>query len=530
MAKFCAWCGQPVGDNDVFCGHCGRQASGAGSTPAAQQVPQQPAPQTPQQTWQAPQQAPQQQVWQAPAQPQPVSYPPAGPAASGGGLGKGAIIGIVAAAVVALAAIAGFIWPGFFLGHKDDTPKPVETEDVSGPTDAPQTTPGSGQSGFGFHVQTPVPSPVATPYVNPFSDVSEDDYFYNAVKWAVTNGILSGTTFSPNELCSRAQAITFLWRSKGSPEPTLQNSPYADVSASDFFYKPVLWAFENGVTTTATDGQFHPDNSVTRSETVTFLWRAEGSPEKQNQGGSPFVNVTQDDWYYEPVCWAYEQGIIGRDDTYTFDDSADVNRAQYITFLDREYDEEAEPAATTDPEGVGFAAKGMPVIDAYTGATADFPSHTADDESLSTTAHVTVTSYSVTDADIPGWEWRTVEFRLVFNDANAKGYGAAYKYTITDYHDIDLATSTRRRNDDGDAMITVEKGGELYNVVVENPYDSYTTDSGERVFEDTYSALVPKGYDGVVIGFINSDITEFSSSVPIYNFYSPGQMVFFRMS
>ena len=122
---------------------------------------------------------------------------------------------------------------------------------------------------------TAAPTPTPTPPI-PFTDVAQDSPYYDAVVWAYKNGIASdGETFGPADACTRGQVMTFLWRAKGSPEPQAAESPFSDVSSDDWFYKPALWASENGI---ATGTAFNPGNPCTNAEALTFLWRAEGKP------------------------------------------------------------------------------------------------------------------------------------------------------------------------------------------------------------------------------------------------------------
>ncbi|MCI5512276.1 MAG: S-layer homology domain-containing protein [Eubacterium sp.] len=172
---------------------------------------------------------------------------------------------------------------------------------------------------------------------NPFVDVNEDDYYYDAVIWAYTNGITSGkddTHFEPSSPCTRAQSVTFLWRAYGQPEPATTENPFVDVDSSDYYYKSVLWAYENGVTSGIDDIHFGPSHTVTRKEFVTFLWRSEGEPQPKTTE-NPFVDVPDGTYYTKAVLWAYENGITsGKDDTH-FQPDAECVRAQVVSFLYR---------------------------------------------------------------------------------------------------------------------------------------------------------------------------------------------------
>lgn len=130
-----------------------------------------------------------------------------------------------------------------------------------------------------FTILTPVPTPTPTPEVpvNPFIDVKEDDWFYEPVLWAVQNGVTGGTspnTFSPENPCTRAQIVTFIWAANGKPEPVSQNNPFEDVKTDDWYYTAVLWAAENGITGGIGDGKFGPDQTCTRAQIAMFLYRA----------------------------------------------------------------------------------------------------------------------------------------------------------------------------------------------------------------------------------------------------------------
>lgn len=169
---------------------------------------------------------------------------------------------------------------------------------------------------------------------NPFADVNEDAYYFDSVLWAVENGVTSGTTattFAPNTTCTRAQTVTFLWRAMGSPEPVMTDNPFTDVSADAYYYKAVLWAVEQGVTFGTTATTFSPDATVTRAQTVTFLWRAAESPKSSAE--NPFVDVAADAYYADAVLWAAQQGITSGTSATTFNPSNDCTRAQIVTFL-----------------------------------------------------------------------------------------------------------------------------------------------------------------------------------------------------
>ena len=181
------------------------------------------------------------------------------------------------------------------------------------------------------------PSGDEPPAENPFTDVSENDYYYEAVIWAYENGIVNGkdeTHFCPSDPCTRAQSAAFLWKANNEPEPAATENPFEDINPSDYYYKAVLWAYENGITTGTDETHFQPGNTVTRKEFVTFLWRSAGEPEPAATE-NPFADVPDGQYYTKAVLWAYENGITtGTDETH-FQPESQCIRAQVVSFLYR---------------------------------------------------------------------------------------------------------------------------------------------------------------------------------------------------
>ena len=172
--------------------------------------------------------------------------------------------------------------------------------------------------------------------LNFFVDVKASDYYYDAVLWAAQNGITSGTDaehFSPNQPCTRAQIVTFLWRAAGSPEPKAMSS-FSDVSADSYYAKAVAWAVENGITTGTGDGKFSPDATCTRAQSVTFLFRAIG---KLVDSKAEFSDVLTDSYYASAVAWAVENGVTNGIGDGLFGPDNSCTRAQIVTFLFRAY-------------------------------------------------------------------------------------------------------------------------------------------------------------------------------------------------
>lgn len=174
--------------------------------------------------------------------------------------------------------------------------------------------------------------------VNPFTDVPEGAFCRDAAIWAARKGVASGTTattFSPADVCTRAQAVTFLWRAMGSPEPSDAVNPFADVAGGAYFYKAVLWAVKKGVAEGATATTFEPDGAVTRAEAAVLLWRAAGSPEAP--AANPFSDVPGNAYFADAVRWAAAGGVTGGTSPTAFSPAAPCTRAQFVTFLYRRF-------------------------------------------------------------------------------------------------------------------------------------------------------------------------------------------------
>lgn len=172
------------------------------------------------------------------------------------------------------------------------------------------------------------------PQTGVFVDVATGSYYEDAVDWAVENGITKGTDdthFSPDGICTRAQAVTFLWRTAGSPEPETRTVPFTDVPAGSYYYDAVLWAVENGITKGTSDTTFSPNMTCSRAQIVAFLWRSEKSPAAGT--ANPFADVQSTAYYADAVLWAVKENITKGTTNTTFSPDADCTRAQIVTFL-----------------------------------------------------------------------------------------------------------------------------------------------------------------------------------------------------
>ena len=172
------------------------------------------------------------------------------------------------------------------------------------------------------------------PQTGVFVDVATGSYYEDAVDWAVENGITKGTDdthFSPDGICTRAQAVTFLWRAAGSPAPRSRTMPFTDVPVGSYYYNAVLWAVENGITKGTSETMFSPDATCSRAQIVAFLWRSEKSPAAGSR--NPFADVKSTAYYADAVLWAVKEDITKGSTNTTFSPDADCTRAQIVTFL-----------------------------------------------------------------------------------------------------------------------------------------------------------------------------------------------------
>ena len=181
-------------------------------------------------------------------------------------------------------------------------------------------------------------SPVSPETVEPFTDVPVTAYYAGAVQWAVDNEITKGTSataFSPDAGCTRGQVVTFLWRSAGCPKAALEENPFDDVVPGSYYYDAVLWAVENGVTTGTSATTFSPDATCTRAQIITFLWRADGAEPWYIEEGDFFADVPEQAYYYSAVVWALVYNVTTGTSATAFSPDKTCTRGQVVTFLYR---------------------------------------------------------------------------------------------------------------------------------------------------------------------------------------------------
>ena len=205
---------------------------------------------------------------------------------------------------------------------------------TSNKVDLKLTDKGEGKYTFTMPASKVFVASVFNPVNGRFVDVPSGSYFEEAVNWAVANGITTGTsatTFDPDGICTRAQAVTFLWRAAGSPAPANSATPFTDVAADSYYAQAVAWAVENGITKGTSDTTFSPDAHCSRAQIVTFLWRAQKSPVVT--AANPFADVSVDAYYVNAIQWAVSEGVTTGTSAVTFSPDADCTRAQIVTFI-----------------------------------------------------------------------------------------------------------------------------------------------------------------------------------------------------
>lgn len=173
-------------------------------------------------------------------------------------------------------------------------------------------------------------------WIDPFEDLDKKQYYYNAVLWAYNSGVAFGTDsthFCPDEICTRAQVVTFLWREAGEPDPIQCQCSFVDVVPGSYYEKAVLWAVEQGITAGVGGSHFAPCEPCTRSQVVSFLYRAKGSPAVDSK--VTFSDVKAGDYFYDAVCWAYAEGVTAGTGGTTFSPVQSCTRAEVVTFLYR---------------------------------------------------------------------------------------------------------------------------------------------------------------------------------------------------
>ena len=538
MAKYCPWCGKPVSEGAKFCEFCGKALTV--------------------QTAEAPRQTPPPGPGVAPPKAEPPAARPSAPSAAPPKRnGRGALTVVLIALVLALGVLAytGFVDPGFWKSAEPrataaPSPTPTEragvgvlptqkpTDEKPAPTPKPTPTPGPTPEPTPDATPEPTPEPTPDPlvYVNPFVDVNEQDAFMQPVAWAMSRGIATAKNerFHPEQACSRAQELTFLYRAMGSPACSLTESPYSDVDPGSWYGPAVLWAYEQRIIFQADNGRFEPEKTITRAEAMTTLYRAAAT--EPPRGDNPFNDVTADDYFYDAVLWAVENGISSGTGKHSFSPGSAVTKAQMLTFLYRTL---AGGAAyeivydTPDFEKAGIECTlelGVP----ETIYTYDY-----NGTGVTVPGTVTLTSYKVFASDAShkgreGYEWRCVSFTVDYSGPLAEQYGVVGTYyPMEDYYHIRLSNdSLEMKNLDGsdheraEGELNYWGGGEFKRKILWKGEEYEISGvvslgrTGTRfVYVYNFDTLVPVGYDGLVYGMMDRSIADGAVGKYIYEYY-----------
>lgn len=317
-----------------------------------------------------------------------------------------------------------------------------------------------------------------------FTDVATNAYYADAVSWAVKEGITSGTsatTFSPDQTCTTAQILTFLWRSQNQPVSTIQN-PYHDVKSSDYYYQAALWAHQKGL---VSGRQFNGDAPCTRSATVAYLWKLAGHP---SAPAANFADVPSDANYALAVAWAVSEGITSGTSTTTFSPNSTCTRGQIVTFLYRDL-------AETASEKQGLAYYGLKPT-AELDKEYSYTTYCRDNGNLTTTGTVKFTDYTRKSLG-NGYDEVSISIVWTFSDDAAYEYGFSVRGTPVDYY---LYTVGDKSSDSIYAGKTVNWNGKAYTECSDSAEPaSGGWDGHIATVSTTCTAKIPAEYDGFVV-------------------------------
>lgn len=318
-----------------------------------------------------------------------------------------------------------------------------------------------------------------------FTDVASNAYYADSVAWAVSKGITSGTsanTFSPDQTCSTAQILTFLWRAHGSPAPTISN-PFSDITTGAYYEDAAIWSYEKGLISGST---FNGNAPATRAAAVTYLWKLAGSP---SASATNFTDVPNSASYAQAVAWAVAEGITSGTSTSTFSPDKTCTRGQIVTFLYRDL---ADPSS----EGKGLEYYGLEptaVLDkAYS-----YTTYCRDNTGMTTTGTVKFTDYTRKSLG-NGYDELSVNVVYTFSDSAANAYGYSAKGGAVDYYlynDDDTSISDsiyEGKTIEWNGMNYTECSSEQ-NVISNDWNDDIAT------VVVSCTAKVPAGYDGYVV-------------------------------
>ena len=368
-----------------------------------------------------------------------------------------------------------------------------------------------------------IPVAIAAPAGTAFKDVEASAYYYDAVAWAVEQGITNGTSatqFSPNSPCTRGQIVTFLWRTAGSPKVPAGAMPFKDVKADAYYYDAVRWAVKQGITTGTSATQFSPDSPCTRGQIVTFLWRFAGSPAPSSD--MPFKDVQASAYYCNAVKWAVQNKITSGVSATQFSPDSPCTRGQIVTFLYRyvaaQLKISAQPAdyqMVSSQENATFTVAVSGGVAPYTYQWHILYDNTEVKPTAVTTEETSNTlTYSFSDYDFD--EYRGILVYCVVTDANGKSLESA-NAEVLQYTSLALKSSPadyQMTSSEEDATFTVAVSGGvapytyqwfiLYDNVEVKP-TAATTEKTSNTLTHSFSDYDFDEYRGILVNCVVTD-------------------------
>ena len=546
MPNFCPKCGTPLPDAVKFCPACG-QSVAAGPAAQTQQSfvpPARPSPQggfaqsypnpAPQQGFQAQQgysqpqsyaqqpqsYAQQPQPYRQPQYQAPYAQPPQKKSAAP------LIIAIVAVVVLALAAVACFVWPGF-LKSEEPAKTPQTTE--NGGTKPDKPTPGAS-------TEAPTPATTAAPtqteapvLTNPFTNVEDYESDYEEFLWCYANGVYTETSIDREKALTRGEVMTMLWKAAGSPAPKGAAHGFTDVSKDMDCNTALIWAEETGVFTSAASPEFKPDEICTRGTALYVLFQFSG--EDASSYPRAFVDTDEELNEYKISNWGFARGLVERDGEYCFNGGSELELRDYLCWLARL----REPLYALYPMTLssdGFEDYGMTEYVNSVGGEMEFVATTKNDSSIAKRLKISIEDYQTFDQAEgyearEGYEWRVVTLLIDYAEAGAEDYSYSLYIGFYDYYNLSLFRNHYERLEDSDNSSAYIVYNNDLRDVVSKPMEYESVDGA--LFRVTEAIQVPWGYDGICV-VVNGVDGQPSGTQSLEDVYADGQYhAIFRM-
>ena len=449
---------------------------------------------------------------QSPVPPQ--AYPQAVPKS---GKSKLPLILIAIVAVLALAAVAAFLWPGFL---KSSAPAPTApVTEPANPADPTAST--AATAATQTAVPTDVPVTTEAPVIgNPFTNVDEDDPHYGEYLWCYSQGIYPESSIDREAVLDRGNVITLLWRAAGSPAPQGTAQAFTDVSQDTYCYTPLLWALEQEIVSTADDAEFHHEASCSRGDALNFLLRYA----QEDAASLPRAFADTDVSYNDYNCsnWGFAKGIVERGQDYCFHSGEDMLLGDWLCWLARLQ----QPFFALEPKTEstdGFEDYGITEYLTQVGGEMEFLAATKEDASVMKRLKITVEDYQVFDqSDLyearEGYEWRVVTILIGYAEQGAEDYAYSLYAGFYDYYNGALYRDWYDASGSELGVSYVVMDDKLREVYVK-PLSYETVDGA--LFRITEAVQVPWGYDGMVC-VVNASNAQPDSDQSLQDVYADG--------